>query len=113
MNKINAKIYATCTGPKHHVYYVDQIPEKCEKCDLFINRSGNLVDIRTQEQFPVIPQNKDGLKILLVGGYVSGVEKFEQAFTIQQIETLRYISSMGYHFEICIKGIDPDVSYLF
>lgn len=112
MNKMNAKIYATCTGPRHHVYYVNQIPENCEKCELFINRSGNLVDINTGEQFPDIPKKED-LKILLVGGYVSGVEKFEQAFTIQQIETLRYISSVGYQFEIYIKGIDPNVSYLF
>lgn len=109
---MKCKLYSTNTGQRDQIYYVQQIPDRCEQCDLFINRSGELVDIKTQEVFPRIPKI-DELKVLLVGGKTSGVEMFEQAFTIQQIETLRYISASGYEFELFIKGINPDIKHLF
>lgn len=112
MTKKIIHLYATNTGPRTPIYYVDQIPNNCEKCDYLINRSGQYISIDNKVAFPELP-NKDEIKVLLVGGLTKGIEHFEQAFTVQQIETIRYISSAGYSIELHIKGISSDISHLF
>ena len=106
------KLVCTNTDCNNAIYYPQSLDDSLKKCNYMINRSGVLYDIVKQQ-----PTNKIELfvdcSIVLIGGKTQGVELFEQAFTGQQIERLRYLSMFGIsEYIVDMKNVNKDIKHL-